>query len=58
MPTSMTELLGVYDKLNASNRFAVLVYARFKVVRQMAQQVYHTERRKHPRVKVMRVHWV
>lgn len=57
MATSVTELLGIYSKLNKSNRFDVLVYARMKLAFQFS--IPHVrERRRHPRVKVMRVHWV
>ena len=56
---SMRELLDIFDQLNKTNKFDVLVYARMKLAFQMAiPEPYVRERRKHPRVKLMRVHWV
>lgn len=45
---SVTKLLEIYGKLNESNRFAVLVYARMKVALQMAAEVkpYIQQRRR------------
>lgn len=44
---SVRALVDIYNRLNESNRFAVLVYARLKVVRQMAGHCkpYARERR-------------
>lgn len=56
---SVRELIDVFKQLNSSNQFDVLVYARMKLAFQMAiPEPYVRERRKHPRVKLMRVHWV
>lgn len=45
------ELVEVCARLNDSNLFAVLVFARFKHVRQMAEQVKPIERRSALRVR-------
>ena len=54
------EFLDVYAKLNNKTRFAVLVYARMKHVRQMAElcKPYVQERRSVARVQFPRAHWV
>ncbi len=56
---NVKRLLDVYDQLNNSNRFAVLVYARLKIVRQIASEIkpYVRERRASVRVKIRPVHW-
>lgn len=55
-----TELIEIFRKLNKKNRFAVLVYARMKVIRQVAGEVkpYVRERRSSERRSVRRVHWI
>lgn len=57
---SVNELIDVFNKLNERNRFSVLVYARLRVVRQMASEVkpYIRERRQSERRLVRRVHWI
>jgi hypothetical protein len=58
---NVRRLLDTYSKLNEKNQFAVLVFARFKVIRQIAREVkpYVQERRicmlkQRPRC----VHWL
>lgn len=58
--SNVKDLLDVYNRLNKRNRFDVLVFARFKVIRQAAAQVkpYVRERRSSERRRIRRVHWV
>lgn len=57
---SAIQLLDVYSRLSEPNRFAVLVYARFKFARQMMEEckLYVQERRRACRVKYPSAHWV
>ena len=57
---NVIEFLDVYAHLSEPNRFAVLVYARLKLVRQMAElcKPYVQERRSSSRVKFPRAHWM
>lgn len=56
---NVKRLLDIYDQLSEPNQFAVLVYARLKVVRQIASEIkpYVRERRASERVKIRPVHW-
>lgn len=57
---NVSELVDVCARLNEANLFAVLVFARFKQVRQMAEQVkpYVQERRSGLRVVYPQAHFV
>lgn len=58
----ITDLLRIYDRLTESNRFAVLVNARLRVLRQMVVVQYHyefrDERRRPARIKYPNAHWL
>ena len=57
---NVTKLLELYDQLTEPSKFAVLLYARMKVVRDMAElcKPYVQERRSSTRVQFPRAHWV
>jgi hypothetical protein len=57
---SVIELLDVSRRLSEANRFAVLVYARFKFARQLTQGIPFCvgERRRPCRVNYPRAHWM
>lgn len=60
MANNIQELHRIVNRLNEPNRFAVLVFARLKYVRQMAElcKPYVQERRSLARVKYPRAHWM
>lgn len=57
---NLIELIEVFEQLNESNKFIVLVYARMKVALQFAAQCspYIGERRRLIRLKYPQAHWV
>lgn len=57
---NLLELHHIVNQLEPRNKFAVLVYARMKYVRQMAERCkpYVQERRSVARVQFPRAHWV